>query len=64
MEKPDGTFSCDACGRDIRPAGPNEPIVPYMILGGALGDERWVACSDQCKNELVIRYHAIMNEGE
>jgi hypothetical protein len=35
-----------------------------MILGGAIGNERWVACTESCKNELVLRYYRVLRGEE
>jgi hypothetical protein len=64
MQNSNGEWVCDHCGKVILPAEPGGPFVPYMILGDATGGERWVACTEACKDELVMKYYRILRGEE
>jgi len=35
-----------------------------MILGKAIGDDWWIACSEGCKDSLVMKYMRIVRGKE
>jgi hypothetical protein len=64
MQERDGQYVCDSCDRLIPPTEPGGPFVPFMILGKAIGGERWVACSEGCRDDLVAKYYRVLHGEE
>jgi hypothetical protein len=56
---------CDACENVITPQQTDGPIATYFVIGPAIGDgQRWVACSEACKDRLVERYFRVLRGEE
>ncbi len=62
MTDVDDKFRCDGCGVLMTPGVPPQPLVPYLFVGGILGERHWHACSDACMENVTVKIQAMIKE--